>query len=139
MSKSEEQTSCLVGDQNSNDSNGITTPSGGKKSGCVQFERFYVSSLQTSFERVVNNGFCRGHQDIRRDHVCPFINNGKFTKVKEVTSINVNGPMADHELERSVQWQEYSVLEYSVVHSWVAIFSRGSAGDGGLSLFVILR
>ena len=30
------QTKCLVSDQNSNDSNGATTPSGGGKSGCIQ-------------------------------------------------------------------------------------------------------
>ena len=30
---------------------------------------FYVSSLQTLFERVVDIGFCQGYQSIRRNQV----------------------------------------------------------------------
>ena len=45
-------------------------PLDGRKSGCNQFERFYVSSLQSLFERLVDNGFCHSYQAIRSDQVC---------------------------------------------------------------------
>ena len=71
-SETAEKTSCLVGDQSWNDSYGAAIPSGGGKSGHIQFEHFWLlTSLQTLFERAAENDFCQSYQAIRRDQVCP--------------------------------------------------------------------
>ena len=74
MTKTEEQTSCLVSNLGSNDNNGAATPSGGTKLGVFSFNSFGLREWSTmaSTTKVI--------KAISRDQVCPHSNKLKFFK-----------------------------------------------------------
>ena len=60
----------VVSVQEQNKGCSATTPSGGKKIGCVLEMFFNFSSLQTLFESVVEIVIAKGYQAVLRDQVC---------------------------------------------------------------------
>ena len=62
--ETQEHKSFIVSDQSLNVSNVTAIPSSGKKLDMFSVDVFVFGSLQTSFERVVDDGFCHCYQAI---------------------------------------------------------------------------